>query len=133
MGAGAIPLDIEKAFRDRQKSTHTLLVYTADEGYRGIDVIDVSFNGGNAAFTPPRHLLFDYKMGRLTAEQFQQEYFKFLETSFVEFKYNWDNMLDSEKIVLICSCNADDASCHRQVIIKFLEKFGAEFKGKLKS
>jgi hypothetical protein len=40
-------------------------------------------------------------------------------------------MLDSGKIVLVCSCNGADKNCHRQVLIKFLKLFGAAFKGKL--
>ena len=43
MGAGAIPIDIEKAFKERAKNKHKLTVYMADEGYDGEGKIDLSF------------------------------------------------------------------------------------------
>jgi hypothetical protein len=47
VGAGAIPINIEKAFRARAKSKHKLHVFTADAGYAGDDCIDVSLQGGH--------------------------------------------------------------------------------------
>jgi hypothetical protein len=129
MGAGAIPIDIEKAFRQREQSNHKLEICTAPYDYAGKDRVDVSFNGGNFVLTPPRHMLFDYRMGRLSQEQFRQDYFKFLEGSFIQNKYNWDNLLDSRRIVLVCSCGADDATCHRHFLIEFLTRFGAIYHG----
>jgi hypothetical protein len=132
MGAGAVPLTIEKAFRDRAQKKNKVQVFCADAGYRGDDVVDVSFQGGSFVLTPPRHLLLDRRLGRLSPAQFEQEYFKFLEQSFLQNRYNWDTILDGRRLVLVCSCGADDATCHRRVLIKFLKKFGAVYKGKLR-
>ena len=129
MGAGAVPVDVEKAFRLRQQSSTRLEIYTAPYGYAGDDRVDVSFNGGNFVFTPPRPLLFEYRLGRLSPEKFQKEYREFLEGSFIEHMYNWDMLLESGKIVLVCSCNAGDASCHRHVLIDFLKRLGAVYCG----
>jgi len=131
VGAGAIPLSIEKILKDRLKKKCDTKIYLADAGYEGEGKIDVSFNGGNPVFTPPKHALLDYKFGKLSPAQFQKEYLKFLENSFIQHQYTWDKMLDSGKIVLVCSCNGADKNCHRQVLIKFLKLFGAAFKGKL--
>ena len=106
MGAGAIPIDIEKAFKERAKNRHKLTVYMADEGYEGEGKIDVSFYGGDPVFTPPKQQQLDYKTGKLSKEKLQQQYFKFLESSFIQYQYTWDKMLDSGKVVLVCSCNA---------------------------
>ena len=106
MGAGAIPLDIEKAFRQRQQSGCRLEIYTAAFGYEGDDKIDVSFNSGNFALTPPRHLIFEYRLGRLSQDEFRASYCRILEESFLQNMYNWNNILDSPRIVLVCSCNA---------------------------
>jgi hypothetical protein len=134
MGAGGIPIHIEKAFRQRAKSRHKLQVYTADAGYEGDDCIDVSFHGGHFSLTPPKHLLLDYKFGRKNDDQFREAYFEFLENSFIQYQHTWDNIiLNMKRIVLVCSCNSDDKTCHRYFVIKFLEKFGAVNKGKLKS
>ena len=131
MGAGAIPINIEKILKDRLKKKSDIKIYLADTGYEGEGKIDVSFNGGNPVFTPPKHVLLDYKLVKLTTAQFQKEYIKFLENSFIQHQYTWDKMLDSGKIVLVCSCNGADKNCHRQVLIKFLKLFGAVAKGKI--
>jgi hypothetical protein len=129
MGAGAVPADVEKAFRLRQQTTSRLEMYTAPYGYAGDDRVDVSFNGGSFVFAPPRPLLFEYRLGRMSPEQFQAEYRRFLEGSFMQHMHNWDILLASVSIVLVCSCNADDASCHRHVLIDFLKRFGAVYRG----
>jgi hypothetical protein len=131
VGAGAIPLSIEKVLKDRLKKKSDIKIYLADTSYDGEGKIDVSFNGGNPVFTPPKHALLDCKLGKLSPAQFQKQYLKFLENSFIQHQYTWDKMLDSGKIVLVCSCNGADKNCHRQVLIKFLKLFGAVSKGKL--
>ncbi len=78
MGAGAVPVDVEKAFRLRQQSSTRLEMYTAPYGYAGDDRVDVSFNGGSFVFTPPRPMLFEYRLGRVSLEKFQAEYRRFL-------------------------------------------------------
>jgi hypothetical protein len=130
MGAGAIPIDIEKAFKERAKNKHKLAVYMADEGYEGEGKIDVSFYGGDPVFTLPKQQQLDYKTGKLSKEKLQQQYFKFLESSFIQYQYTWDKLLDSGKVVLVCSCNAKGRNCHRYILVDFLKKFGAVFKGR---
>jgi hypothetical protein len=132
MGAGAIPIDIEKAFKERAKNKHKLTVYMADEGYEGEGKIDVSFYGGDPVFTLPKQQQLDYKTGKLSKEKLQQQYFKFLESSFIQYQYTWDKLLDSGKVVLVCSCNAKGRNCHRYILVDFLKKFGAVFKGRHK-
>ncbi len=132
MGAGAIPLDIEKRLKDRLKKKFALNVYLADTSYDGEGRIDVSLHGGNPVFSPPKQLFLHYKLGKLSRAQFQTEYFKFLENSFLQHQYTWDHMLASGTIVLVCSCNGADKYCHRQAFMKFLKLFGAVFKGTMR-
>ena len=129
MGAGAIPLAVEKKRGQRTQGSSGLAMYTAPYDYTGDDKVDVSFNGGNFVFAPPRILLLEYRLGRLSLEKFQGEYVTFLEGSFVQHAYSWDRLLESDKIVLVCSCNAGDAACHRSVLIDFLKRFGAIYCG----
>ena len=68
MGAGAIPVDIHKAFRERIKKKHALAIYTADYGYAGEDCFDVSFQGGHFMLTPSKKLLLDFRVGGLMVE-----------------------------------------------------------------
>ena len=133
MGAGAIPVHIDKIFRDRKAGKHKLKVYTADFGYEGDDAINVSFHNGHYSLTPPKALILDYRLGRKKEKEFEKEYLEFLKESFIQYQFVWDNMLDSDKIVLVCKCNMDDKTCHRHFLIKFLKKFGATNKGKLKN
>jgi hypothetical protein len=132
MGAGAIPIQIEKAFKERAKGKHKLQVFTADIDYEGDDCIDVSLQGGYSFLVPPKHLLINYKLGKSKEDQFQKAYFKFLENSFIQYQHTWDDILDRRKVVLVCSCNVVDKTCQRHFLIKFLKKFGAVYKGKLK-
>jgi hypothetical protein len=132
MGAGAIPVDIHKAFRERIKKKHALAIYTADYGYAGEDCFDVSFQGGHFMLTPSKKLLLDFRLSRINAKDFKEQYFDQLEDSFVQHQYTWDEMLELERIVLVCSCNAAGKACHRHVLIEFLKQFGANYAGKLK-
>jgi hypothetical protein len=132
MGAGAIPLSIEKILKERLKKKFSLKVYLADTSYDGEGKIDVSFHGGNPVFSPPKQMVLNYKLGTLNATQFHKEYRAFLENSFIQHQYTWDRILESGKIVLVCSCNGVDKQCHRQAFIKFLKLFGAVFKGTLR-
>ena len=132
MGAGAIPVDIHKAFRERTKKKHALAIYTADYGYVGEDCFDVSFQGGHFMLTPSKKLLLDFRLGRIKAQDFKEQYFDQLEGSFIQHQFTWDEMLELERIVLVCSCNAAGKSCHRHVLIEFLKQFGAKYAGKVK-
>ena len=133
MGAGAIPLQVEKAFFEKAKGTYKLDVYMANSSYKGEDRVDVSAYGGNFIFVPPKQLLFDYRFKKITRKQFQESYFEFLRSSYINHRHVWDNLLNSDRIVLVCNCNAEDKSCHRFAIIDFLKELGAVYKGILKS
>jgi hypothetical protein len=50
MGAGGIPLQVEKEFFEREKGKYKLQVYTADVTYEGDDRVDVSVNNGKFIF-----------------------------------------------------------------------------------
>lgn len=129
MGAGAIPLEVGKKFYEREKGRYKVHVYTADKTYEGDDRMDVSAQGGYFIFVPPKHLLFDYRFGNITEEQFQKAYFEFLENNYIYQRNAWDNVLNKRKIVLVCTCNSEGKACHRYFIIKFLRKLGAVYKG----
>ncbi len=133
MGAGAIPVDIQKAFRERTKKKHALAIYTADYGYVGEDRFDVSFQGGHFMLTPSKRLLLDFRLARIKAKDFKEQYFDQLEASFIQHQYTWDEMLELDRIVLVCSCNASGKACHRHVLIEFLKQFGATYVGKVKA
>lgn len=129
MGAGAIPVDVEAAFRQRQLKSTRLEIYTAPVTYAGDDRLDLSFGSGNFVFAPPRVLLFDLRLGRMSREQFQHGYDAFLRGSFAQHMYTWDQLLESVAVVLVCSCNGGEDTCHRFVMIGFLKQFGAVYRG----
>ena len=133
MGAGAIPLQVEKEIFDQAQGRYKLHLYTADVSYRGDDRMDVSANGGYFIFLPPRQLFFDYRFGTITESQFRKAYGEFLKNSYCYYRHAWDSMLQRKRMVLVCSCNGEDTTCHRQVVISFLKKLGAVYRGKLKA
>lgn len=133
MGAGAIPLQVEKEFFERAKGKYKFQVYTADVKYDGDDRIDVSAQGGYFIFVPPKHLLFDYRFGNITEQHFQRAYIDLLGKSYVNHRHAWDNILNRERIVLVCNCNSKGKACHRYLVVDFLKQFGGVYKGELKS
>ena len=132
MGAGAIPLQVEKAVFEKAKGTYKLDVYTADVMYKGDDRVDVSTYGGYFIFVPPKRLLFDYRFKKIKEKHFQKAYLEFLRNSYCTHRHAWDTLLNGSRIVLVCSCNTEDKTCHRYFIVTFLKQLGAVYKGKLK-
>ena len=132
MGAGAIPLQVEKDFLGKARGRYKLNVYIADFSYNGDDRVDVSASGGYFIFVPPKPLFFDYRLGKKNEHEFKKAYAAFLKESYCVNQYAWDSALSGGRIVLVCSCNAEDKSCHRYTIIDFLKKLGGVYKGKLK-
>jgi hypothetical protein len=133
MGAGAIPLHVEKEFFEKAKGKYKINVYLADVTYDGDDRIDVSAQGGYFVFAPPRHLLFDYRFGNITKSQFKEAYFKLLWESYINHRDTWDGILTRKRVVLVCTCNSKGKDCHRYFVVDFLKELGGVYKGKLKS
>lgn len=129
MGAGAIPVTVKKSPPQHTRRKHKLSVFIAGSDYKGDAAVDVSFTNGVHFLTPPRELMLDYRLGRCSRTEFEQGYIRFLETSLAENSHNWEIILNSRELVLLCSCAAEDPTCHRYTLIKFLKKFGAVFKG----
>ena len=132
MGAGAIPLQVEKDFFEKAKSRYKMHVYTAETSYEGDDRIDISAQGGYFIFMPPKQLLFDYRLGSVTAERFKKTYFECLEESYIRHRHTWDTVLKKKRMVLVCSCDMQGKTCHRYHLVDFLKKLGAVYKGELK-
>jgi hypothetical protein len=133
MGAGAIPVHLDETLQKHAARSRTCSVFTAHSSYQGDDRIDVSFHGGHFMLTPPKQILLDFKLGRIDEVRFKQDVFDFLETSSMQHRYTWDEMLARERIVLVCSCNGAGTSCHRHFIMLFLKQHGAVCKGVLRT
>lgn len=131
MGAGGIPLKIEKEFFDKARGNYSLSVYTAGAFYRGDDRVNVSLYGGLAILLPPKQLLLDYKFGNITEKEFKRAYLECLEESYIHHRYFWEIMVSKRKLVLVCSCGGKGRHCHRYFIIEFLKKLGATYKGEV--
>lgn len=129
MGAGAIPASVKKGHQKHRWRKHNLSIFFAGLDYKGDAAVDVSFINGVHFLTPPRELLLNYRLGRCSLAEFEQKYIGFLEKSMAENSHNWETTLDSRELVLLCSCAAEDMTCHRYILIKFLKRFGAVFKG----
>jgi hypothetical protein len=133
MGAEWIPLTYEKDFLEKTSGPYKLNLYIADVSYRGDDRMDVSPNGGYFIFAPPKALFFDYRLGKINKREFKKAYAAFLEESYYKDRNAWSNVLSTGRMVLVCSCNKEDKSCHRHTLIDFIKKLGGVYKGKLKS
>ncbi|MCX8043306.1 MAG: hypothetical protein N3B18_04185 [Desulfobacterota bacterium] len=131
MGAGAVPLAVKKTVKTQKRTKKKLKVFFAGPLYKGAEAVDVSFQSGVFFLTPPRELLLDYRLGRCPADVFEKRYHAFLQQSYEEHRHSWDTILEQDHLVLVCSCDPKDTTCHRYIILKFLKRFGAVFKGML--
>jgi len=68
---------------------------------------------------PPWNLVDGYKSGKITEQQFTNEYLKQLETVTLDFK----KFSDEEDSVLLCWEKADQF-CHRHILRKYLNRKG---------
>ena len=105
-------------------------IYTSRIDYPGDDAIDVSALTGNQAFAPLWPVVRDFKRGRLTWDEYKDEYVSLMRASYKENRLAWDHVLQRERVVLVCFC-PDVSNCHRLLLARIFEKLGAMYLGEI--
>lgn len=67
---------------------------------------------------------------RLTEKQYTQMYYDLMRKSYKNYRKEWDELLNREKIVLCCYC-ASGTFCHRLLLAQILTKLGASYEGEI--
>ena len=107
---------------------HALEVHTAHASYPGPDRLDVSIEAGpfGRVFAPSedteREARWNVYSRLYTAE---------MRRSYREHRAEWDLLLASKRVVLVCSC-PDPLRCHRSILAEILRKCGAHDYGEIR-
>ena len=92
------------------------------EGF--IDITVKSAKEGRI-FAPTWYMVMDLKKGKLTEEQYTQEYYDLMRRSFKTDIDKWFEILKRDKVVLGCYCKSGDF-CHRILLMEIFEKLCAK-------
>jgi hypothetical protein len=110
-------------------------VYTSQYAYQGEHRLDVTRKGADPyglTFAPTWELLMDYKKGRISKDAYLQEYFKLMRKRYRENKPAFEQLLNREKVVLVCFETPEEGFCHRYMLAWILTQLGANYKGELR-
>jgi uncharacterized protein YeaO (DUF488 family) len=110
--------------------------WTAQYRYSGDDRIDITAKSEDKIgklFAPTIQLVFNYKDGYITQDEYIEQYMDLLTKSFKNHKLIWEKFLDMNiTVVFVCYCKAD-TFCHRLLLAKVLDNMGATYLGELKN
>lgn len=111
--------------------TGILQVYTSSYQYKGPDRLDITVKTGDRDFAPSWEMVRQYKSGCLSQKEYIKQYYQRMRRSFRKNRSKWDDLLDRQKVVLVCFCPPGEF-CHRLILAEILEKLGAEYKGEMR-
>lgn len=107
-----------------------LKVYTSNIKYSGKDRLDITVKSGDKVFAPTWDLVRNIKSGKITELQYKRYYEVLMEHSYITHKEHWKQLLNMKKVVLLCYCPAN-TFCHRLLLARILEKYGAKYYGEI--
>jgi uncharacterized protein YeaO (DUF488 family) len=108
-----------------------LKVYTSRINCKDKDKFDITVKTGSKIFAPTWDIVMGLKNGKITQEQYEEEYHRLMVKSYNENREEWNKLLSRDRVVLVCFCRSGDF-CHRYLLAKYLVKLGAEYKGEIK-
>lgn len=107
-----------------------LRIFTAQMAYKGPHSHDTTVKTGTSCFAPNWDIVNGHKKQKITDEQYTAQYLEILLASLMGQKQKWLAVLKQKEVVLTCFCGRGKF-CHRYVLAKFLEKFGARYMGEI--
>jgi uncharacterized protein YeaO (DUF488 family) len=109
-------------------------VWTAQYNYKGRDRLDITVKGNDPLgkyFAPTWEMVWGYKLGKITEEEYTKKYKTLMFLSYKEHKDKWEELLSKEEVTLVCFC-APGKFCHRTVLAEALSAFNVEYIGERK-
>lgn len=89
---------------------------------RDVELLDITVKSGVATFAPEEKLLWAYKRGEVSEEDYRTAYLARLETSLRNNPEAFEGLLErTEPIALACYCRAG-VFCHRHILVEFLSE-----------
>lgn len=92
-----------------------------DKTPEGFVRIDISTTA-KSKYAPRKEDLEAFKAGKITWEEYAQRYRGFLEVSYQADPKFFDDILENEKVFLVCY-EKDDRYCHRRLLANFLREY----------
>jgi len=87
------------------------------------DFLDITVKSGDVTFAPTWDIVMGYKNGKMTWDQYVEEYTRMMRVSYSLNKERWLQVLRSGSVTLTCYC-APTQHCHRYLLAGMLEKAG---------
>lgn len=116
--------------------SHRLEVYTVQMARwkkvnnAGVPLYNTTVKNGLRAFCPTWDMVLGYKAGKITADQYTEQYNAMMHASLEKNVDAWDELLSQHVVALSCFCPAG-VFCHRHllklIVKEECEKRGIEF------
>lgn len=108
-----------------------MIVYTSRYDYCGSDRLDITRKGNvERAFMPTWSMIRDHKNKIISDSDYIERYYKLMRWSYKKYRSRWDDILNSERVTLVCFCKAGHF-CHRYILKDILVKLGATYGGEI--
>ncbi len=125
---------LEKLFCEKLNIDYSpLQVYTSRISYDGDDGLNITVKSANLedrAFAPTWDIVMGHKNGKITDQEYTDEYYRMMRMSYICNTSRWDELLCQERVVLLCYC-PPTAFCHRKLLADILVSLGALYMGEV--
>ena len=114
-------------------------IYTAQYRIKDNDRLDITYLGKDKIgkiFAPDKDEVWKYRMDIVQArnqdeilkaeKEYTLSYLEKMRTSYHDMKYLWKEVLQRDRLVLVCFCKAGDF-CHRVILAGIMEKAARQF------
>lgn len=85
--------------------------------------LDTTVKSGDKVFAPTWKMVMGVKEGKISKEEYTQEYYEMMRKSYRINRQRWDEVLGMEEVILGCYCRAEEF-CHRDLLRDMLVKCG---------
>lgn len=90
---------------------------------RCVDMLDITVKSGDKTFAPSWAIVMDHKNGKITDEQYTEEYKRMMRETAKANPGRWNELMHSGSVTLACYCKAGDF-CHRLILVELLKIVG---------
>lgn len=97
-------------------------VSTSTNDYHGPGRVDITMKTGDQHFAPSKEMVYAYKNGKLSEEDYTQQYLVRMRESYSKFPNAWMRLISHGNVVITCYCNPPPVFCHRHLLKNMLAK-----------
>lgn len=90
-----------------------------------IELLDITVKSGDSTFSPSKPLLYGFKKGLISKEEYTKIYKEQMEVSREDNYQDWIDLLNREEVALACYC-PKNTFCHRHLLVEDLTDLANE-------